>query len=64
MPTFNQLVRTVENLLKQNLILMLYREVSTLEKTPIEVDSPKRGVCTVVKTTTPKANSALGKLLE
>ncbi len=65
MPTFNQLVRkgrqTVE---KKTTAPALQRSFNTLNKQPIEASSPqKRGVCTVVKTTTPKKpNSALRKV--
>ena len=61
MPTFNQLVRkgrqTVE---KKSTAPALQRSFNSLKKKPIETSSPqKRGVCTAVKTATPKKpNSA------
>ena len=65
MPTFNQLVRkgrkTVE---KKTTAPALQRGLNSLKKQPTKITSPqKRGVCTVVKTTTPKKpNSALRKV--
>mgnify|MGYP000855443781 CR=1 FL=1 len=65
MPTFNQLVRkgreTVE---KKGTAPALQKGFNSLKKRVVEVNSPqKRGVCTVVKTTTPKKpNSALRKV--
>lgn len=65
MPTFNQLVRkgreTVEY---KSTAPALQRGFNSLKKKPIGLSSPqKRGVCTVVKTTTPKKpNSALRKV--
>jgi small subunit ribosomal protein S12 len=65
MPTFNQLVRkgreTVEY---KSTAPAMQRGWNSLKKQPIEMSSPqKRGVCTVVKTTTPKKpNSALRKV--
>lgn len=65
MPTFNQLVRkgreTVEY---KSTAPALQRGFNSLKKKPIDLSSPqKRGVCTVVKTTTPKKpNSALRKV--
>lgn len=65
MPTFNQMVRkgreTVEY--KSN-SPALQRGFNSLRKKPVKVNSPqKRGVCTVVRTTTPKKpNSALRKV--
>ena len=65
MPTFNQLVRkgrqTVE---KKSTAPALQRSFNSLKKKPVETSSPqKRGVCTAVKTATPKKpNSALRKL--
>ena len=64
MPTFNQLVRkgrqTVE---KKSTAPALQRSFNSLKKKPTETSSPqKRGVCTAVKTATPKKpNSALRK---
>jgi small subunit ribosomal protein S12 len=65
MPTFNQLVRkgrkTVEY---KSDSPALQRGFNYLKKEPTKSNSPqKRGVCTVVKTTTPKKpNSALRKV--
>ena len=65
MPTFNQLVRkgrqTVE---KKSTAPALQRSFNSLKKKPVETSSPqKRGVCTAVKTATPKKpNSALRKI--
>jgi small subunit ribosomal protein S12 len=65
LPTFNQMVRkgreTVEY--KSN-SPALQRGFNSLRKKPVKVNSPqKRGVCTVVRTTTPKKpNSALRKV--
>lgn len=65
MPTFNQLVksgRTSKNYKSASPALL--RGMNTLKKVPTEISAPqKRGVCTVVKTTTPKKpNSALRKV--
>ena len=65
MPTFNQLVRkgrqTVE---KKSTAPALQRSFNSLKKKPVETSSPqKRGVCTAVKTATPKKpNSAMRKI--
>ena len=65
MPTFNQLVRkgrqTVE---KKYTAPALQKGVNTLKKKSTDISSPqKRGVCTNVRTTTPKKpNSALRKI--
>ena len=65
MPTFNQLVRkgreTVEKKSKTPALLKNY---NSQKRTLNDQNSPqKRGVCTVVKTTTPKKpNSALRKI--
>ena len=65
MPTFNQLVRkgrkTIE---KQSDAPALQKGYNSLRKKMTNVNSPqKRGVCTVVKTSTPKKpNSALRKV--
>lgn len=65
MPTFNQLVRkgrkTTE---KKSASPALQKGMNTLRKRSIDQNSPqKRGVCTVVKTMTPKKpNSALRKI--
>ena len=65
MPTFNQLTRKGRDVLKKKSTApALLRGFNSLKKKPIEINSPqKRGVCTVVKTTTPKKpNSALRKV--
>ncbi|HHW31155.1 MAG TPA: 30S ribosomal protein S12 [Clostridiaceae bacterium] len=65
MPTFNQLVRKGRQTAKKKSDApALQRGFNFLKKQPIEISSPqKRGVCTVVKTTTPKKpNSALRKV--
>ena len=65
MPTFNQLVRKGrKSLEKKSTAPALLKGLNTLKKTPIDQTSPqKRGVCTTVKTTTPKKpNSALRKI--
>lgn len=65
MPTFNQMVRkgreTVEY---KSTAPALQRGFNTLKKKAVEINAPqKRGVCTVVRTTTPKKpNSALRKV--
>ena len=65
MPTFNQLVRkgrqTSE---KKSTAPALQRSFNSLKKRSVEMSSPqKRGVCTSVKTVTPKKpNSALRKI--
>ena len=65
MPTFNQLVRsgreTVEKKAKAPALLKGY---NSMKRTLTDNDSPqKRGVCTAVKTTSPKKpNSALRKI--
>ena len=65
MPTFNQLVRkgrqTVE---KKSTAPALQVSFNSLNKKSFDMSSPqKRGVCTAVKTTTPKKpNSALRKI--
>lgn len=64
MPTFNQMVRkgreTVEY---KSTAPALQKGFNTLKKKPVEINAPqKRGVCTVVRTQTPKKpNSALRK---
>lgn len=65
MPTFNQLVkagRTSKSYKSSS--PALHVSMNTLKKKPSEVMAPqKRGVCTVVKVTTPKKpNSALRKI--
>jgi small subunit ribosomal protein S12 len=65
MPTFNQLVRkgrqTVE---KKSTAPALQKGLNSLRKKTTDISSPqKRGVCTAVKTSTPKKpNSALRKI--
>ncbi len=65
MPTFNQLVRKGrETAVKKSTAPALLKGLNTLKKKATDVNSPqKRGVCTSVKTMTPKKpNSALRKL--
>ena len=65
MPTFNQLVRNGrETLEKKSKSPALGKGLNTLRNVSTDNNSPqKRGVCTVVKTDTPKKpNSALRKL--
>ena len=65
MPTFNQLVRKGrETSIKKSTAPALLKGLNTLKKKATDVNSPqKRGVCTSVKTMTPKKpNSALRKL--
>jgi small subunit ribosomal protein S12 len=65
MPTFNQLVRKErEAAQKKSVTPALQKSYNTLKRRPIDSNSPqKRGVCTVVKTNTPKKpNSALRKI--
>lgn len=65
MPTFNQLVKKGRKVAeKKSTAPALQRGFNTIKKRPIEINSPqKRGVCTVVKTSTPKKpNSALRKV--
>ena len=65
MPTFNQLVRKGrETAVKKSTAPALLKGLNTLKKKSTDVSSPqKRGVCTSVKTMTPKRpNSALRKL--
>jgi len=65
MPTFNQLVRKGrEKQQRKSSSPALQYGVNSLKKESYEINSPqKRGVCTVVKTTTPKKpNSALRKV--
>ena len=65
MPTFNQLVRKGrETLVKKSTAPALQKGMNTLKKRPTDQSSPqKRGVCTTVKTMTPKKpNSALRKV--
>jgi len=65
MPTFNQLVRKGrKTIAKKSTAPALQKGMNSLKKKPTLISSPqKRGVCTVVKTTTPKKpNSALRKV--
>ncbi len=65
MPTFNQLVRKGrETSEKKSTAPALQKGFNTLKKRPTDQSSPqKRGVCTSVKTMTPKKpNSALRKI--
>ena len=65
MPTFNQLVRKGrQTSVKKSKSPALQSGFNSLNKRPIETNSPqKRGVCTAVKTATPKKpNSALRKI--
>jgi small subunit ribosomal protein S12 len=65
MPTFNQLVRKGREVSEyKSTAPALQRGFNSLKKKPIDMSSPqKRGVCTVVKTVTPKKpNSALRKV--
>ncbi len=65
MPTFNQLVRKGrQTSVKKSNSPALQRGFNSLKKKPTNTASPqKRGVCTAVKTATPKKpNSALRKI--
>ncbi len=65
MPTFNQLVRKGRQVsVKKSTAPALQRGWNSLQKKTTDISSPqKRGVCTVVKTDTPKKpNSALRKI--
>lgn len=65
MPTFNQLVRKGREVATyKSKSPALQKGLNSLKKTPTDQSAPqKRGVCTVVKTTTPKKpNSALRKI--
>ena len=65
MPTFNQLVRKGRQVsVKKSTAPALQRGWNSLQKKATDASSPqKRGVCTVVKTDTPKKpNSALRKI--
>jgi small subunit ribosomal protein S12 len=65
MPTINQLVRKGrEEMTKKGKSPALQRGFNSLKRTPTKGSSPqKRGVCTSVKTVTPKKpNSALRKV--
>jgi len=65
MPTFNQLVRNGrKDIKKKSTAPALQKNLNTLRKKMTDASSPqKRGVCTSVKTATPKKpNSALRKI--
>ena len=65
MPTFNQLVRKGrKSIEKKSNSPALLKGYNSLNKKVIDTDSPqKRGVCTAVRTATPKKpNSALRKI--
>ncbi len=65
MPTFNQLVRKGRRVTEKKVTApALQKGFNSLDKKAVDMDSPqKRGVCTVVKTSTPKKpNSALRKV--
>ena len=65
MPTFNQLVRKGrETSVKKSTAPALQKSYNSLRKKSTDMSSPqKRGVCTAVKTATPKKpNSALRKI--
>ena len=65
MPTFNQLVRKGrETSMTKSTAPALQKGLNTLKNAPTDLSSPqKRGVCTAVRTTTPKKpNSALRKI--
>ena len=65
MPTFNQLVRKGrEEVAFKSTAPALQKGLNTLKNVPTDLASPqKRGVCTAVRTTTPKKpNSALRKI--
>ena len=65
MPTFNQLVRKGrKEITYKSTAPALQKGVNTLKNVPTDLASPqKRGVCTAVRTTTPKKpNSALRKI--
>ena len=65
MPTFNQLVRKGrETLVTKSTAPALNRSYNSMTKEPTDQSSPqKRGVCTAVRTQTPKKpNSALRKI--
>jgi len=64
LPTFNQLVRKGRSVVESKAAApALLRGFNTLKQKPTKISAPqKRGVCTVVKTDTPrKPNSALRK---
>ena len=66
MPTFNQLVRKGrKEITFKSTAPALQKGLNTLKNVPTDLASPqKRGVCTAVRTTTPKKpNSALRKIV-
>ncbi len=65
MPTFNQLVRKGRDVLtSKSTAPALQKSFNALKKQPVDQSSPqKRGVCTAVRTATPKKpNSAMRKI--
>ena len=65
MPTFNQLVRKGRAVAeKKSKAPALQKSMNTLKKETVDMSSPqKRGVCTAVRTATPKKpNSAMRKI--
>ncbi len=65
MPTINQLVRRGrERSVKKSQAPALLKSMNTIKREPTDTEAPqKRGVCTSVKTVTPKKpNSALRKV--
>ena len=65
MPTFNQLVRKGRQVVeKKSTAPALQKGLNSLKKKQTDISSPqRRGVCTAVKTSTPKKpNSALRKI--
>ena len=65
MPTFNQLVKQGrKTAVKKSTALALQKGYNSLQKKATDISSPqKRGVCTAVKTATPKKpNSAMRKV--
>jgi len=65
LPTFNQLVRKGrETVVKKSTAPALQKGLNSIHKVSTDISSPqKRGVCTTVKTMTPKKpNSALRKV--
>ena len=65
MPTFNQLVRKGRAVAeKKSKAPALQKSMNTLKKETVDISSPqKRGVCTAVRTATPKKpNSAMRKI--
>ncbi len=65
MPTFNQLVRKGrDSVAKKSTAPALQKGLNSIKKVSTDISSPqKRGVCTTVKTMTPKKpNSALRKV--